>query len=107
MNYKLIQLNVHSDVRGKLISLEALKNIPFVLKQIRFICNTTLDESAREQMLVAISGSCQFILEQGRKQIKVSIDRPDVALYTGKGMRCKLESFSKNCSLLILLPEDQ
>lgn len=99
-----IQLNAHSDIRGKLISLEALKNVPFVLKQICFIYNTMLDESSKEQMIVAISGSCQFILEQGIEQIKVSLDRPDLALYAGNDIRCKLKSSSKNCRLLVLSP---
>lgn len=107
MNYRLIQLNAHSDIRGKLISLEALKNVPFVLKQICFIHNATLDELNKEQMIVVIDGSCQFILEQGMEQIKVSLDRPDLALYMGNGIRCKLKKSSKNCRLLVLSSENR
>ena len=29
MNYKILDLQVHGDKRGKLISLEGLKNVPF------------------------------------------------------------------------------
>jgi hypothetical protein len=105
MNYKLIQMNVHGDVRGKLISLEALKSVPFYLNQISFIHNAAIDESDKEQMIIAISGSCHFTLEQGTKQIEVRLDHPDSALYTGRDVCCRLVTSSEDCKLLILSPD--
>lgn len=37
MNYKLIKMNVFGDERGKLISLEGGKNIPFEIKRVYYI----------------------------------------------------------------------
>jgi hypothetical protein len=106
MNYRLIQLNAHTDARGKLISLEAFKNIPFSLEQMCFICNTTMNESGKERLIIAISGFCQFVLEYGEaERIDVSLARPDLALYTGKGIRCRLKTSSEDCKLLILSPD--
>ena len=34
MNYKLIDLHIFGDERGKLISLEGTKNLPFAIKRV-------------------------------------------------------------------------
>jgi hypothetical protein len=102
MNYKLIQLNEHSDARGKLISLEVLKNIPFALKQMYFVYDTESNKYCGEHMIIAINGSSQFILEQEGEQIEIIMDHPNIALYVGKEIRCKLTTSSQNCKLLIL-----
>lgn len=39
MNYKLIDMAVHGDNRGKLVSLEGNKNIPFEIKRTKFYVN--------------------------------------------------------------------
>ena len=40
MNYKLIDLHVFGDERGKLISLESNKNITFEIKRVYWIFHT-------------------------------------------------------------------
>ena len=34
MNYKIVNMDIHGDSRGKLVSLEGLKNIPFEIKRM-------------------------------------------------------------------------
>ena len=40
MNYKLIDMTVHGDNRGKLVSLGGNKNIPFEIKIIYYMFDT-------------------------------------------------------------------
>lgn len=40
MNYELIPLKVFGDERGKLVSLESKKNIPFEIKRVYYIFDT-------------------------------------------------------------------
>ena len=40
MNYKLINMKVFGDERGKLVSLEENKNIPFDIKRVYYIFDT-------------------------------------------------------------------
>ena len=43
MNYKLINMKVFGDERGKLVSLESNKNIPFDIKRVYYIFDTIPD----------------------------------------------------------------
>jgi len=73
MNYQLLPLEVHGDKRGKLVSLESEKNIPFEIRRVYYIFDTLPEESrgqhahrTLEQLVVAIDGSCQFVLDDGK-----------------------------------------
>ena len=109
MNYRLIPLKVFGDERGKLISLESNKNIPFEIKRVYYIFDT-LPEQARgmhahkslEQIVVAMDGACQFVLDDGKTRETVWLNRPDVGLYIGQNMWREMHHFSYGCKLMIL-----
>lgn len=109
MNYKLIDMQVFGDERGKLVSLESNKNIPFELKRIYYIFDT-LPEQVRgqhahkklEQIVIAVDGACQFILDDGKTRETVWLNRPDQGLYIGKNMWREMKHFSYGCKLMIL-----
>ena len=112
MNYKLINMDIHGDERGKLISLESGKNIPFELKRIYYIYDTIPDlergkhaHKNLEQIIVAIDGACQFVLDDGKNRETVWLNRPDVGLYIGKNMWREMRHFSYGCKLMILASE--
>ena len=80
MNYKILDMNVFGDERGKLISLEGNKNVPFEIKRVYYIYDTHPDcergkhaHKNLEQIIVAIDGACQFVLDDG---VKPSRQRP-------------------------------
>ena len=112
MNYQLLTLNVFGDERGKLISLESNKNIPFEIKRVYYIFDT-LPEQARglhahkslEQIVVAMDGACQFVLDDGKSRETIWLNRPDVGLYIGKNMWREMRHFSYGCKLMILANE--
>ncbi len=100
MNYKLIDMKVFGDERGKLVSLEGGKNVPFDIKRVYYIYDT-LPEQERgkhahknlEQVIVAIDGACQFVLDDGKTQETVWLNRPDIGLYIGPGMWREMRRF--------------
>lgn len=109
MNYKLIDMQVFGDKRGKLVSLESNRNIPFELKRVYYIFDT-LPEQERgqhahkelEQIVIAVDGSCQFVLDDGKNRETVWLNRPDKGLYIGKNMWREMKHFSYGCKLMIL-----
>ena len=109
MNYKLINMDVHGDNRGKLISLESCKNVPFEIKRIYYIYDTIPDfergkhaHKNLEQIIIAIDGACQFVIDDGKNREELWLNRPDVGLYIGKNMWREMRHFSYGCKLMIL-----
>lgn len=109
MNYKLINMEVFGDERGKLVSLEENKNIPFDIKRVYYIYDTLPDQIRGkhahrnlEQVIVAIDGACQFVLDDGKTRESVWLNRPDVGLYIGKNMWREMHNFSYGCKLMII-----
>ena len=109
MNYKIIDMHVYGDERGKLVSLEENQNVPFDIKRVYYIFDT-LPEQERgkhahknlEQIIVAIDGACQFVLDDGKTRETVWLNRPDKGLYIGPGMWREMRHFSYGCKLMVL-----
>ena len=112
MNYKLIDMKVFGDDRGKLISLESNKNMPFEIKRVYWIYDTAPDQDRGmhahknlEQIIFAIDGACKFVLDDGKTRESVWLNRPDVGLYIGKNMWRQMKNFSYGCKLMVLASE--
>lgn len=112
MNYKLIPMNIHGDTRGKLVSLESMKNIPFEFKRMYYMFDTLPNEARGfhahkelEQLIIVMDGACKFILDDGKNREEILLNRPDVALYIGKNMWREMHDFSYGCKLVVLASE--
>lgn len=112
MNYRLIEMNVHGDARGKLVSLESMKDVPFEIKRVYYMFDTLPNESRGfhahkdlEQIIIAMDGACRFVLDDGKNKETVLLNRPDVGLYIGKNMWREMHDFSYGCKLVILASE--
>lgn len=75
MNYKLVPLKTIGDERGKLISLESHKNLPFAIKRVYYMFDTLPDlprgfhaHKELEQLVIAIDGACEFVLDDGKSK---------------------------------------
>lgn len=85
-----IPFTTHDAKRGRLVSLEVQKEIPFVIERVYYI-----DQSDRsvvrgqhahlrgEEVIVCLRGSCAVTLEDGRSTRKFVLDRPDRGLHVG------------------------
>ena len=109
MNYKLIDMKVFGDERGKLVSLESGSNCPFEVKRCFYIFDTK-DGIARgchanrnsEFVLIAINGSCKVKIDDGKNVETVTLNNPHKGLYLGKMMWKEMYDFSYNAILLVL-----
>lgn len=112
MNYKLIEMPVHGDRRGKLVAVEALQDVPFEIKRGYYMFDTLPNESRGfhahknlEQIIIAMDGACRFVLDDGKNREEVLLNRPNVALYIGPGMWREMHDFSYGCKLVVLASE--
>jgi dTDP-4-dehydrorhamnose 3,5-epimerase-like enzyme len=97
------------DERGKLVVIEGGESIPFDIKRVYWIFDTLPDQDRgmhahkeMEQIIVAMDGACQFVLDDGKSREKVWLNRPDVGLYIGKNMWREMKHFSYGCKLMVL-----
>ncbi|MDA3967719.1 MULTISPECIES: sugar 3,4-ketoisomerase [Helicobacter] len=110
-NYKLLNFSVMGDLRGNLVSLEENKNIPFCIKRVYYIYNTSDKErgfhahTRLEQVAVVLSGECEFVLDSGKSREVIKLDTPSVGLYIGIGIWREMRNFSSNCVLMVLASE--
>lgn len=109
MNYQLLDLKVHGDERGKLVALESLGNVPFEIKRVYYIFDTSPEfvrgkhaHKNLEQIVIAIDGACQFYLDDGEQTAEIWLNRPDKGLYLGKNLWREMRHFSYGCKLMVL-----
>ncbi|MDR1418251.1 MAG: FdtA/QdtA family cupin domain-containing protein [Endomicrobium sp.] len=107
--FKLIELEVFSDTRGSLISLEQNKNIPFNIKRVYFIFNTKKDiprgfhaHKKLEQILICVKGSCKIKIDDGTNIKIFDLLSPNIGLYIGTMVWREMFDFSENSVLLII-----
>lgn len=105
-------MEVHGDQRGKLVSLENMRNVPFEIKRVYYMFDTLPNEARGfhahkdlEQVIIEMDGSCKFVLDDGSRREQVTLNRPDVGLYIGKNMWREMHDFSYGCKLVVLASE--
>jgi dTDP-4-dehydrorhamnose 3,5-epimerase-like enzyme len=109
MQIKLIPLQIHGDDRGSLIALEEKKNIPFDVKRIYYLFGTKKDvrrgfHAHREltQLVIAVRGSCRFLLDDGSEKITLLLDNSAQGLLINSCIWREMYDFSEDCVLLVL-----
>lgn len=108
MNYKILNFNTIGDDRGKLVSLESFKNIPFDIKRVYYIYDTNAQprgfhaHTRLEQVVVALAGSCEFELDDGKDKEIIRLNSPDMGVYIGVNMWRVMREFSSDCRLVVL-----
>lgn len=112
MNYEIMRFKVFADERGKLVPLEAEKDVPFKIKRVYYIFDTLPNEirgqhahKELEQIIIAVDGACSIMLDNGHEKKTIRLNRPDEGLYVGKGMWREMQDFSYGCKLLVLASE--
>lgn len=109
MDYKILNFDVKNDNRGSLIALENLKEIPFEIQRIYYIYDTNPDfprgahaHKELEQVLIMMDGSCEIVLNDGKNNKSIILNRPDIGLFIGKNMWREMRNFSYGAKLLVL-----
>jgi dTDP-4-dehydrorhamnose 3,5-epimerase-like enzyme len=109
MNIQLLPLQIHGDSRGSLISLEDHKNVPFDIRRIYYMFGTQEGVSrgyhahkSLRQMVIAVRGSCRFVLDDGRERVTVTLDNPAQGLVVEEMIWREMHEFSEDCVLVVL-----
>ena len=106
---KIISLSKISDLRGNLSVIEELKDIPFKIERTYWIYDVPGGEKRgghayknNQEFIVALSGSFDVVLDDGREKKVFSLNRSYNGLYVPKGMWREMENFSTNSLALVL-----
>ncbi len=110
---KLLQLPKILDRRGNLTFIEGNNQIPFPIKRTYWIYDVPGGQirgghayKELEELIVALSGSFDVVLDDGVEKKTFSLNRSYVGLYVPKGMWRHIENFSTN-SLAMVLASDR
>ena len=105
---KIISLPKILDTRGNLSFFESGNQIPFDIKRTYWIYDVPGGEirgghafKNSHEFIVALSGSFDVILNDGKKEIKISLNRSYQGLYVPNMLWRRLENFSTNSLVLI------
>jgi len=106
---KIISLPKIEDHRGNLTFIEAKKHIPFEIKRVYYLYDVpggaTRGGHAHknlEQLIIAISGSFDIILDDGYQRKRIHLNRSYYGLYLPKMIWRELENFSTGAVCLVL-----
>lgn len=105
----IIHLPKILDKRGNLSFIEGLNHIPFDIYRTYWIYDVPGGETrgghayrTNEELIVALSGSFDVILHDGRQEYRFSLNRSYYGLYVPKMTWRLLENFSTNALALVL-----
>ena len=105
----IIQLPKILDSRGNLSFVEGEKHIPFEIKRTYLIYDVPGGEirgshayRENEEFIIALSGSFDIVLHDGRQEFKYSLNRSYMGLYVPKMFWRTMENFSTNSLALVL-----
>ena len=113
MMYKLLNFKSHgNDELGRLVALQKGEDFPFEIKRVYYIWGTAHDlirgkhaHRALQQVAVCISGSCDFILDDGHKRETVHLDNPAQGLFMPEYIWGEFTNFSPDCVVMVLASE--
>ena len=102
----------HGDDRGQLVALEEYKDIPFEIKRVYYMYDTSKGvirghhaHKSLEQILICIHGSCKIKLDNGIEQKIVPLEKPYEGLYVSNNMWREMFDFSEDAVLMVLASE--
>lgn len=116
--YKVIDFDVHPDERGNLTALSSFQEIPFEIKRIYYTWNMPKEairgghaHRVLDEVMVCLHGSCDFVLDDGKEKITVTLDRPNKGLYVEASLWRHFTNFSPDCVVILIAsdyfhPED-
>lgn len=110
--YELLNFSVHGNYQGNLVALEKGAQFPFDIKRVYYIWGTQKDvvrghhaHKKLEQVILCVSGSCDFILDNGRERTTVHMDNPAQGLYIKHNIWREFTNFSPDCVVVVLASE--
>ena len=108
-NPRCIQLPKFLDKRGNLSVIEEMKEIPFKIERTYWIYDVPGGEARgghayreNQEFIIALSGSFDVILEEGKEKQTFHLNRSYYGLYVPQGIWREMGNFSTNSLALVL-----
>lgn len=105
---EIINLQALGDSRGGLVVAEAQRHIPFEVKRVYWIHGTQSGvergfhaHKALRQVAVAVSGSCEMVLDDGANTISVTLEASDQGVVIEPDVWHYMTDFTPDCVLLV------
>ena len=109
---KTINFKPLGDERGSLVALEGNKSVPFDIKRVYYIFGTKEGVSRGfhahrnlKQVAVCVTGSCRFVLDNGKQREEVVLDKSTTGLLINDLTWREMYDFSPDCVLMVLASE--
>lgn len=109
---KSISFKPLGDERGSLVALEGNKSVPFDIKRVYYIFGTKEGVSRGfhahqnlKQVAVCVTGSCRFVLDNGKQREEVVLDKSTTGLLIEDLTWREMHDFSPDCVLMVLASE--
>ena len=110
---QIIHLPKFLDTRGNLSFVEQENHIPFVIRRTYWLYDVPGGEcrgghayKENQEFIVALSGSFNVVLDDGKEKKTFTLNRSYYGLYVPKGLWREMENFSTNSLALILSSTD-
>jgi dTDP-4-dehydrorhamnose 3,5-epimerase-like enzyme len=109
---KIVNFPKITDYRGNLSFIEENQQIPFQIKRVYYLYDVPSGATrgghahkALQQVVIALSGSFDVILDDGYQRRSFFLNRPHYGLYIPPKVWRELENFSSNSVALSLVSE--
>jgi dTDP-4-dehydrorhamnose 3,5-epimerase-like enzyme len=109
---RIIELPKIADARGNLSFIEGGKHIPFEIRRVYYLYDVpggsergAHAHKSLSQLMVAMSGSFDVILDDGTDQKRFHLNRSYYGLYISPMMWRSLENFSSGSVCMVLASE--
>ena len=106
---KILDFPKIEDDRGNLSFLESSNQIPFDIERLYFIYDVPGGAirgghayQELNEVIIALSGSFDVVVNDGKNEKKISLNRSYYGLYVPNGLWRQLENFSTNAVCLIV-----
>ncbi len=113
---RIIEVPTITDPRGNLSFFEGGRHVPFGIARIFYIYDVPAGQGRGahahrrlQQFILALAGTFDVILDDGRRQARFTLDSPSRGLYVSPMVWGQLENFSPGavCLVAASLPYDE
>jgi dTDP-4-dehydrorhamnose 3,5-epimerase-like enzyme len=111
-NCNVIELPKIHNRAGNITPIHAWKEVPFDIQRIYYLYDVPGGETRGghahyklNQLIVAVGGSFDVVIDDGKNKKTVSLNRPNYGLIITSGIWRDLQNFSSGAVLLVLASE--
>lgn len=109
---KIVNFPKVNDVRGNLSFIEQNNQVPFEIRRVYYLYDVPVGATRGghahrelQQMIIALSGSFDVVLDDGYRKRSFFLNRPHYGLYVPPRIWRELENFSSNSVALSIVSE--